>query len=364
MVVAHIIGELPVGGAERLFVDLFNAIDCGEKFVVLLRDPPGGPSMTVHLDSSAAVHVVPVRKRFLPFDLLRLANFLRKKRCDVVHSHMFWANLYGSIAAFLARVPAVVTSEHGRNEWKGAFHRWAETALISRIADRRLCVSEDILRCRRDVDGVPERLLEVVPNGTLIPEETAAGRREDVVIGSVGRLVPAKDFPTLVEAAALLLSRGYRFRTEIVGEGPEHDKIQRAIDAAGVAGHVALVGQQNNVGEWLDRWSIFVSSSIREGQPVALLEAMAHGLPCVATSVGGVPDTLRDGSEGLLVQPGRPDLLADAVASLLDDRAEMVRLGAAARQRVIDNFSIDALAQRCVDIYRQILRNNAGGHRA
>lgn len=361
MVVGQMIGELPVGGAERLFVDLVNALDCPGKFVVLLRPPRSGPSMIGNLDGNTPVYHVPVRKRYLPFDLMRLAGFLRDMRCDVVHSHMFWANLYGAISASLARVPVLVTSEHGRNEWKGAWHRWAERKVISRVADRRLCVSEDILRCRRDVDGVPEKLLEVVPNGTQIPASAIGTEHDDLVIGSVGRLVPAKDFPTLVRAVAILLARGYRFRTEIVGEGPERAAIEDAIDAAGVGGSVSLVGHQDRVSEWLSRWSLFVSSSVREGQPVALLEAMAHGLPCVATAVGGVPDTMRDGAEGLIVKPGDAEALAGAIASLIDDRSRRSQLATAARQRAIDDFSIDALARRCEAIYRQALTSKGSG---
>jgi glycosyltransferase involved in cell wall biosynthesis len=359
MIVAQMIGELPVGGAERLFVDLFNAIDCEDKFVVLLRRPGPGPSLIGDLDDGTPVYQVPVRKRYLPVDLMRLAKFLRSMRCDVVHSHMFWANLYGAIAAHLARVPVVVTSEHGRNEWKRARHRWAERHVISRVADRRLCVSEDILRCRRDVDGVPGHLLEVLPNGTRIPERAVDRDHPDLVIGSVGRLITAKDFPTLVQAAAILLARGYSVRTEIVGEGPERDSIQRAIDEAGVGASVTLVGNQDNVSEWLSKWSVFVSSSVQEGQPIALLEAMAHGLPCVATAVGGVPDTMRNGTDGLIVMPGDAVALADAIAGLIDDRTRMRQLGDSARQRAIDDFSIDALAQRCVTTYRHALCSKA-----
>lgn len=364
MIVAQIIGQLPIGGAERLFVDLSNAIRSREKLVVLLRRPGTGPSMIDKLDEATDVHVVPIRKRSLPVDLARLAAFLRRRRCDVVHSHMFWANLYTAIAASVARVPVVVTSEHGRNEWKTAWHRWAEVHVISRVADRRLCVSEDILRRRHEVDGVPSQLLEVIPNGTRIPDQPVSRVDGETVIGSVGRLVTAKDFPTLVEAVALLRSRGYRLRAEIVGEGADRQRIEDAIVRHDADETVSLVGHQDDVSSWLARWSLFASSSIQEGQPVALLEAMAHGLPCVATSVGGVPDTMRDGSEGLIVPPGQPDKLADAIAGLLDDEPRRNALGDAARQRAIDDFSIDALARRCETIYSQALRQTGRGAQA
>ena len=108
----------------------------------------------------------------------------------------------------------------------------------------------------------------------------------------------------------------------------------------GVESQVKLAGTQTNVGEWLARWGMFVSSSIQEGQPVALLEAMAAGLPCVATAVGGVPDTLADGVEGVVVPPADPVALA---------------YGRAARERVIREFSIDSLVATCTQIYSSAL---------
>ena len=179
------------------------------------------------------------------------------------------------------------------------------------------------------------------------------------MVGSVGRLVGAKDYPTLIRAISILAHRGVDAQLEIVGEGLEREKIQSTIDAEQVGAHVKLVGIQSNVGDWLARWSIFASSSVEEGQPVALLEAMSAGLPCVATAVGGVPDTLSDGVEGIIVPPGRPDALADALEKLLSDGDLRERYGQAARERVIREFSIESLAGACKQIYETALARKA-----
>jgi glycosyltransferase involved in cell wall biosynthesis len=354
MIIAQVIGDLRIGGAERLFVNLANSLEA-ETVVILTGQGAIQRDLQESLDSRIKVYESPVRKRLLVPDLIRLARLFRKLRCNVVHTHMFWANLYGSVAAALAAVPVTITSEHGRNEWKKRRHRWLESRVISRSAKRRLCVSQDILDRRRDVDGIPASKLEVSPNGTSIPELDHGGNSRELVIGSVGRLVKEKDFPTLVEAVSRLAQAGYEWRLEIVGGGPAREAIESAIRANQAQDFVSLVGVQQDVGRWLRRWSIFASSSIQEGQPIALLEAMAYELPCVATAVGGVPDTLADGSEGLIVQPGHADALFRALQEMIDNEKLRNKLGTAARQRVIRDFSIGALAGRCLEIYQMEL---------
>ncbi len=364
MNIAQVIGDLRIGGAERLFVDLFNALHCEKKIVVLLNSTQISENLADCLDAGTKIYTIPVRKRSFVLDIFRLAKFLRAQKIDVVHTHMFWANLYGAIGSKMAGVPVTITSEHGRNEWKSAWHKWLEANVTSRLVDYRLCVSSDILEQRRDVDGVPGDKLRVVPNGTRVASSVRQERKAEMVIGSVGRLVKAKDFPTLVKAVAFLVEQGHPCRLQIVGEGPERKTIESAIISEGVQDVVELVGSQLNVNEWLSRWSIFASSSIQEGQPIALLEAMALGLPCVATAVGGVPDTLEDGLEGLIAQPGDPRGIARALARLIDDHQLRETLGSAAHRKVVNEFSIEVLAEKCQSIYQEALKSNQGTQRS
>ncbi len=358
MVVAQVIGDLSIGGAERMFVNLCNALDVDKVIVVLVGEAAAMPSLRDDLHADVEVRTLRVRQRSWIRDVWKLSRLFREAGCDVVHTHMFWSNLYGSLAARLADVPVIVTAEHGRNEWKKKWQKWAEANVISRYADIRLCVSQDILERRRDVDGVPGDLLELVPNGTIVPPLIDRNKSANL-IGSVGRLVDAKDYPTLVRAIGILSRRGSDTTLEIVGEGPERSKIEETIRQEGVDARITLVGSQTNVNDWLARWSIFVSSSIREGQPVALLEAMAAGLPCVVTAVGGVPDTLTHGVEGIVVSPQSPEELATSIEELLDNVERRENYGRAARDRVTRDFSIESLASKCRAIYASALESKA-----
>jgi len=358
MVVAQVIGDLGIGGAERLFVNLCNALDVDKVIVVLVGKADTMPNLRSDLHAHVEVRTVRIRQRSWIRDVWKLSRLFRETGCDVVHTHMFWSNLYGSMAAHLAGVPVIVTAEHGRNEWKRNWHKWVEANVISRYADTRLCVSQDILQRRRDVDGIPGDLLELLPNGTIVPPPFDEEKQANV-IGSVGRLVDAKDYPTLVRAIGVLARHGSSTRLEIVGEGPERKAIEETIRQECVESQVTLAGSRTNVDDWLARWSVFVSSSVREGQPVALLEAMAAGLPCVVTAVGGVPDTLAHRVEGIVVPPGNPEGLAAGIQELLDSVALRDSYGQAARERVIRDFSIDSLASTCRRIYASALRSKA-----
>jgi glycosyltransferase involved in cell wall biosynthesis len=247
MVIAQVIGDLRIGGAERLFVDLVNSLEAESAFVVLLNASEVSLDLSDALSTSITVLRAPVRRRTFYVDVPKLAMLLRRLQCDIVHTHTFWSNLYGSAAAALAGVPVIVTSEHGRNEWKRPWHKWAESSVISRFADRRLCVSKDILARRRDIDGVPAQKLVLMPNGTRVPEMSEERHLDRMIIGSVGRLVPEKDFPTLVAAVSGLRKAGHDCYLEIVGEGSARGEIEAAICAEGLSDRVSLVGSQTDV---------------------------------------------------------------------------------------------------------------------
>lgn len=356
MRIAQVIGRLTVGGAERHFVNLLNAMEEHERHAVLISPPGEGPTLEDQLHPDVTLHRVPVSRRRAAVDLPKLAGLLRSLKLDVVHSHMFWASVYGSLAARLAGIPAVFTTEHGENRWKHGWHRWLERRLISPLADCRYCVSPQILAARRDRDGVPAAKLKLVANGVPLPDLAERRRAEGPHIGSVGRFVSQKAFPDLVHAAALLRDQGRPFRLVIVGDGPEKAAVQAAVDRFALGDRVELPGFRTDVPEILSGLSMFASSSVQEGQPLALLEAMAWGLPCVVTDVGAVAATLEDGHEGRVVLPGRPDLLAAALGDYLDDPKTAARAGAAARRRVEMEFSSSAVARRHLDDYASCLR--------
>jgi glycosyltransferase involved in cell wall biosynthesis len=354
MRIAHLIGRVGLGGAERLVVNLLNAL-VDVRPTLVLTDRREGNDLLSELDSRVEVLRVPCRRSRLPRDVVRLAKALRSRKINVLHSHMYGASLNAALAARVGGIPVFVTSEHGRNPWKTPWHRWVERNVISRYADVRICVSDDIREVRRQSDRIPQDKLVVIPNGSQLG---APGRDELHAVPevlAVGRLIEAKDYPTLLQAASLLRDQGRRFVLKIVGDGPLRERLARESAAAKLDSHVEWLGSRRDVSVLMPACDVFVLSSVREGQPMVLLEAMSAARPIVATRVGGIPKTVNDGVEALLVPPGNAAALAEAIGRLLDDRELARRLGEKARTRMREEFSIEAVAQAHLKLYSRLL---------
>lgn len=356
--ICHMLGRFNVGGAEQQVVNLLNALPSKQAFAVLLSETKG--PLAAQLRSGVKIEHQVTRWRSLPKDMWLLVRILRRMRLDVLQTHMFWGNFIGTIAGKIAKIPVIVTTEHGKNEHKPRWARWVERHIISRFSDKRICVSDDIMRLRHVKDGVPLQKLCVVTNGTPIGEEKILSNHSPLVIGTVGRLIEAKDFPTLIKVAGILHGQGANFRLVIVGDGPEYERLSAEIENRGLRAVVDLPGSTGDVQAWLSRFDIYVLSSIREGQPLSMLEAMAVGLPIVATSVGGIPDTVEDGKEALLCKPGDAASLATALTLLAGDLQLRQDLGSAARRRLIRDFSAARSLEQHLEVYESVLIGRPG----
>lgn len=357
--VGHMIGSLEIGGAERQVVNLINELPATQAAIVILSKTAG--PLAAHLQPGIQKVHCAARWRTLPIDVWRLSRRLRVLNLDVLQTHMFWANFVGMVAGRIAGIPVLVTTEHGRNERKPFWARWVERVLISKIADMRICVSNDIRHLRNTTDGIPAEKLCVIANGTPIGTRKRLADSSPIVIGTLGRLIEAKDFSTLINAAGLLREEGVNFRLIIVGDGPLHAQLAAQIETQRLNDVVELPGFSTDTKACLERFDLYVISSVREGQPLSLLEAMAVGLPVVATRVGGIPGTVTDGVEAVLVPPGDAKALAMALAELAGDLAFRQSLGAAAHERLLNEFSVTSSLQSHLDVYASILGNRVHG---
>jgi glycosyltransferase involved in cell wall biosynthesis len=215
--------------------------------------------------------------------------------------------------------------------------------------------------------GVARDRICVIRNGIdtnrFNPAARAAARQQlaiasdDVVIGTVGRLVPVKDQSMLLRAAAELKRRTRRFRLLLAGDGPLRDALQEQAHALGIQNEVSFLGERRDVEVVLAACDVFVLSSLSEGLSNTILEAMSTGLPVVATRVGGADELVDDGRTGVLVPPAQPDALATALASLIDDPAARRTMGAAGRLKAEREFSIARMAADYEALYATV----AGG---
>jgi glycosyltransferase involved in cell wall biosynthesis len=296
----------------------------------------------------------------------RLRRRLRADPVNVLHAHSPYVAAFArAVARSLPRRvrPAVVTTEH--NPW-GTFKRptrWAN-ALTSPLDRATIAVSEEV---RASLRGPAARRAETLAHGVDVRAIAAlrAGRGEvrrelavadsTVLVGTVANYHPKKDWPNLLHAARRLADRGLDVRFVAVGQGPLEADVHALHEELGLHDTVLLTGYRPDAVRLMAGCDCFVLASQWEGLPVALMEALALGLPVVSTAVGGIPEVLRDGEDACLVPPGDAAALADALAELAVDPAKRSRLGARAQERAAD-FDIARAAARLEQIYSQVAR--------
>ena len=300
-----------------------------------------------------------------------LYRIFRQFRPDVVHTHSWGTLIEGMLAARFAGVPRLVHGEHGTLQTR-PYQRWIQRFAWGR-ADRLLSVSTRLAeRLARDV-GFPRSRMLTIRNGVdldrFATSDRAAARqalevgRDVIAVGTVGRLVPVKDHPTLLAAFALTLTREPRAMLYLAGDGPLRASLVAQAAALGIGERVVFLGHRPDVERVLAALDIFVLSSVSEGMSNTILEAMASGLPVVATAVGGADELVVSGRTGLLVPPADAARFADALTSLAVDSARRAEMGAAARQRAVAEFSLQQMIANYERLYTA-LRDGTVAHAA
>ncbi|MDQ2982467.1 MAG: glycosyltransferase family 4 protein [Actinomycetota bacterium] len=356
-----LITRADLGGAQTYVSLLVPALT--ETFdVIVAAHGSGGLRAAVDAGGARFVPLKHVRRAVHPVhDLLGLAELVRlcrRERPVIVHANSSKAGVLGRLAASIAKVPVRMFTVHG---WAFA----AYNGLASRLylgADRLVrpltttivCVAENERQTGIAARTCTAEQTVVIHNGVEVdgrPRSRVDARTPPELL-SVGRFDYPKDFQTLLEALAGV---EHPYRARIVGDGPERDALEATIARLGLEDRVELIGERRDVAELLAESDLFVLSSRSEGLPMSILEAMATGLPVIASDVGGVSEAVEDGVTGLLVPPSDPAALAAGLGALLADPAERRRLGEAGRARAEERFGLARFRQAHLDLYRREL---------
>ena len=360
--VLHIVLTLAPGGTERLVMELCRRAPRGTAAVCCI-DAAGPWAAALEADG-IVVSALNRRAGFQPQLGREIASAAKRHRATVLHCHHYSPFVYGRLAALRLRTCGLVFTEHGRLAGAVASRkRRIVNAVLTRRRGEFFAVSEDLRRHMLE-EGFPPRRTRVVHNGieALAPPTAAAttsarrqlGIADDrFVVGTVARLDPVKDLGTVIEAVRLLRRQRPAAMLVIVGDGPEREQLQAACRDAQLEPHVRFTGSRDDVRELLPGFDVFVNTSLTEGISLTILEAMAAARPVVATRVGGTPEILH-GNAGLLVAPGAPAAVAESLAMLAATPARAAALGAAARRRLEQRFTIDRMASEYDAAYRRV----------
>ena len=375
--VLQLITSLERGGAENHLLALLTHADrrAFELETAVLSGE--GELVPVFRKAGIPVHLLKARNRFDPLALGRLVRLLREGHFDILHSHLFRADIYAglAVARLGERRPLLVSTRHNDdrfflNPFVGLVHYGvsARQDLIIAISDHiaRFTVSRGVRhpeRVRRVYHGLEPPVTKALEReGQHIRQELGIGPHE-FLVGNVGRLALQKGQRHLIAAMPLLLERVPRARAIIAGGGDLEDYLRDLANEMGVADRVHVLGPRKDVPALMHAIDVFVMPSIWEGFGLVLLEAMAAGRPIVASRVATIPEVVADGESGLLVPAGDPLALATALAELAEQPALAVRMGEAGRERLRKQFSVEKMVGDTELLYRELLeeRSLAGG---
>ena len=361
--IAHVTGWIHVGGKENGIVNLVNrmAPDIFESHVYVFK---AGGMLLQRIDRDKC-RVVELGDQ-LGNDLslyYKLFSLFRRHRIHLLHTRSWGTLLEGMIAAKMARVPLIVHGEHGLIKDDSLQHVLIQRGLW-RLADRVVCVSEvlrDELIARI---GFPRQNISVLTNGVAIENFDPAGRNDfraslglpdDVpLFGSIGRLVPVKNYPMLVRAAQLVIKELPQAHLVFIGDGPQRAQLEQLAQACGIAANVTILSWRKDVAKIYQALDVFVLSSVSEGMSNSILEAMASRTAVVATRVGGNSELVVHNETGFLVPSQDHAAMANVLLALLQNPRRCRQLGEAGRQRAEEYFSLEVMVRNYERMYLEV----------
>jgi glycosyltransferase involved in cell wall biosynthesis len=364
--VLQLIYKLEVGGAERVVFSLAKEMD-KSRFNTTVASFKGGSLVGELGKENIPVFVFGKKGKF---DLLFLVEFLRflfKQKIDILHTHTFSPNFWGRIAAFLTRVPIVVTTEHTvasyKRPWQRRIDKW-----LSGFSSAIVAVSNEVKQTLVSYCNIDASKIIVIHNGIDYNHEKALTReelerfRESLglkdglpVILTVGRLSTPKGHSFLLEAAGILNREKIRAQFLIAGDGSLRDTLEEKAAQLGILEYTNFLGFRDDIRRLWELADIAVFSSIREGFSIALLEAMAAAKPIIATDVGGNREAVQSGVSGILVPARDVHALKEAILFMLEHQEVALAMGKAARERFQSNFTTSAMLTKTHQLYQELL---------
>lgn len=361
--VALVVGSLNRGGTERQVLMLGSALVAQGHAVTVICVSSAGDQAAAARDAGICVVEAgfpglqpSVLLKPLP-EIRRLRALFRAAAPDVVHCFLYWGYLIGVPIARSVGVPVVISSRRGLTAASRRFRllipwEWACDRLADAVVCNSIAVMEDAIRHTR----LPRRKALVIRNGVLLPTAQAPSRTRPPRVVIVANLITYKGHDVALAAFARVRASmpALEARLQLAGAGPEEAALRARARKLGIDGDVEFLGSVADVSALLAGCAFTVLPSLTEGMPNAVLESLAHGRAVVASAVGGIPEILEHGG-GVLVPPGDPEALADAMRALLVDPAMTARLGAEGRALVNDLFGMERMVQDALRLYQGLL---------
>lgn len=361
--ILHIIPTLDRGGAEKQLVLLAAGLPRDEFELHVCALTRGGPLEAELRAAEIPLTVIGKRWKADPLAYWKLRRQVSELQPALVHTWLFAAGAYGRAAARSVGVRRLVAGERCVDRWKAAW-QWAVDRRLARVTDRLVTNSLGV-KAYCVAHGLPTEKFTIIPNGVPAAQPSDVSREELLrelhlpgdarLIGVVGRLWPQKRVKDLIWAVDLVRVLHDDIRLLIIGDGPDRSKLEEFARGASDLEHVRFLGERGDVWRIVPHLDMLWQGSEYEGQPNSVMEAMAAGVPVVASDIPGNRDLVVDGKTGYLLPLGDRAAWAGVANTLLNDAALAAELGATGKTRMLEEFSVERMIERHAELYRELL---------
>jgi len=374
-----LVEDFRIGGLERVVETIFCGLDRERYDPRIWCLAAGGELSHKLVRKGKKVKLFNLKTYHNPLNIFKLAFLLRKNKIQILHTHGYFASTIGRVSAFLARTPIVIAHVHTTYFSFSKRNKFIEK-LQSHFTDRIVCVSKAVQKFVVEVEKIHPSKTCLIYNAAVVPdtldldEQTESERsllgitNNDFVAISVASLTPHKGHHILLDAATIIIRGSPHFKLLIVGAGPLKRELEEHAKRSGICNNTIFTGLRENVFPLLKLSNIFIlASTEREGLGIALIEAMAAGLPVIGTRIGGIPEVIQESMNGILVSPGDTHELALTIKMLMKNRGLREKMGNDGQRIYREKFTATQMIRHVESLYTECenlrLRGNCPGGR-
>ena len=363
--ILHLVEDLKIGGLERVIESIVTGLDKDRYDAEVWCLAHGGEIAEELIDRGVSVKILGMKSYYNPLRIIALSRLIREKGVEILHTHGYFASTFGRLAAILARVPVIITHVHS------TYYGYSKRNLLierflSFFTDKIVCVSVAVQKFVLEVEGINEKKPLVIYNGVEdmgVREAKSEVSRKSfgisdskIVVITVASLTPHKGHGVLIDAMHILTQAYQNLRLLIVGDGPLRNDLAEYVMRLDLSRNIVFTGLKRDIYSLLRLSDIFVLPSLeREGLGIAMIEAMACGLPVIGTRLGGIPEVIEENVNGFLVTPGNPEELAVAIEKLISDKTARERMGRMGRKIFEKKFTVTKMTESIESLYDELL---------
>lgn len=364
----QLVNGFAIGGGEMKVLELVQRLDKDRYNITVCSVGQGGPLEPEFRKAVARVEIFSKKMSFDVSLVQKVARLMKEHHIEILQSTLFYADVIGAYAAYLANVPVVISWEAVTGPF--AFHHYWSYKLAAQKIDRIVAVSDDIRnKVIRERNLAEDKVITIhygvdlkkfAPENQLLRRSDIGVSDSQIILGTVARFDHPKGHKHLIDAAPAIVQQYPDVRFVFVGDGPLRQEVEQQIHHLGFDRHFILLGFRRDVKQLLGLFDLFILPSLSEGLPNAVLEAMACSNPVVATAVNGVVEVVEDGKTGYLVPPANPERMANAVIRMLQSRELMKQMGIKGRERVANAFSVEQQMAKFETLYETLYAEKIG----